>query len=579
MNIEGKVFNGGKDFAGVYDVLSGEITMWSHTKNTLKENSCKEYRKTPINPTQVDLFSKYKNAVVDQILDYSDELAERFLETEDYSCITNQEILAVLKTQLENKSDLLPVVCGSSLGQIGVQNLLDTINLLLPGPIVHEERLNVGQVFKLVHTGPKRNIPTAYFRTYSGNIQKGSMKVCSPITGKVISSNAGQVYIPQASSIKSTDKIGVGQIGLIKGAYQIQAGDFIIQGKTDDPIKSIEKFSKKSKAPESLMFMSVEPDSDKDHAVAVEVFSRLSQEDPSLSITVDEENDQIVLGMQGKLHSEVIKSRVERENKLDLNYGPLLINYHERCHNWGSDKFAGESRGIELEIEIETSANDSLVDVNPTMIEVPMLALDAAIRKDGIALDQSDRTKYQIATVIKQCIVRKLANGPIAGKNVRLPKDSKIVVNVKKLGDVEEKVTKRGQTIQVKVDDGKIGGLKQAFIKGTRISRTALQSAVNLIFNDIYGKLNFNLFGPVVDIEIVTSYGMKQKISEYLVSSHHITDLEEHSSNENYVVLTGQLNLKSMETLSEDLRRIAGGDVSLSSNHAGYNVTSADAID
>jgi len=383
LNSQGKLYNGGIDFSGILDVLNGSVHIWKNTKNQSKnlEDSANDFVTVKIadleeNDAISEGYGKYREKLIESLSDVSDVIAEIYLENGD---VPNEFLVKCLQNEVASKNPtILPVCLGSALGRIGIQNLLDGVNELLPEPENTENGektgseansdsnsdFNIAQIFKVVHTGPKKNVALAYFRVYTRSIQKGSINVFNSDSAQSKNSKISHLAIPQADNMIICNKLTAGQVGVIRGAIGVKSGDIIWSGKQKsgkniDSHEIIKTFLKNSKKPEPMMYTSLELDSEKDFMMALNIFEKLNIEDPSLTISVDEETQQIVLGTQGQLHAEIIKSRVLRENKLDVSFGPLMINVHKRPIVEGIDQVIVESsnRGVKLELKLILGEN------------------------------------------------------------------------------------------------------------------------------------------------------------------------------------------------------------------------------
>ena len=129
--------------------------------------------------------------------------------------------------------------------------------------------------------------------------------------------------------------------------------------------------------------------------------------------------------------------------------------------------------------------------------------------------------------------------------------------------------------VAVKVDEGKVKNLKQKFIPGSNVSRTSLQQCVNKCIEEMYDEIGFEVYGPVMDFEIICPIGVKDRVTSFLMTDHGVKNVGEEISDfdgNDFVVLEGKIKLKSMESLGEDLRKISGGEVSLSTKYGGYDL-------
>ena len=145
-----------------------------------------------------------------------------------------------------------------------------SLNQLLPQPQSDSDckkfAQGVAQVFKIVHTGPRKNIAMAYFRVYTGSITRGPIQVFKQNSDRSKSAKISTLAIPQADSEKKSDKIEEGQVGVIKGSSGVAAGDIIarrVGGKFT--AEEISVYRKEAHECEPIMYMSVELETEKDY--------------------------------------------------------------------------------------------------------------------------------------------------------------------------------------------------------------------------------------------------------------------------------------------------------------------------
>merc|ERR1739848_238491 len=117
---------------------------------------------------------------------------------------------------------------------------------------------------------------------------------------------------------------------------------------------------------------------------------------------------------------------------------------------------------------------------------------------------------------------RSFSRGPISSNVIKFPDSLQFDIYVDQLAEIETVTNRKGKTFQKKVDDSSVSGLRTRFIPGTRISRTAIQSTIAVLSEQLFSSLTFDIFGPVVRVEIVCQSRHKEKLSQYLISEHQI---------------------------------------------------------
>ena len=344
-----KVCNGGKEFTGVLDLITGEVCQWS-------DDSKVGYKTEPIQsyPTLQSHYKKYKSKLVDTLSDFDEEFLEYLIETDiDPLNVPADKIYNSLSNLIKSQT-ILPITCGTAKKIIGIEKLMDNTNLLLPDPNFggsediqllkkskYFENYNIGQVFKLVHTGKGFRTPHAYFRAYKGEIKSGGNQIwkigveendldqdhiatniigtineAQKITKKKLPTSQRSIFEIQGQDMKNTIKIGTGMIGLIKNSPDLKQGDLILQKinhqkhdpkMSNDELTAIKNITSKAAMQEPLMYMTLEADDDKDNAVIFEKFSQYAKEDPGVSLKIDEETGNCLLGTQGRMQNEILR--------------------------------------------------------------------------------------------------------------------------------------------------------------------------------------------------------------------------------------------------------------------------------
>ncbi len=275
---------------------------------------------------------EYRQKLLEAVSDVDDTLLEKFLEGKE---ITEQEILTVLrKATIQVK--IIPVLCGSSFKNKGVQNLLDMIVDLLPSPsdlseitghhmhkddhivrkITDEEEFTA-LAFKIM-TDPYVG-KLCFFRVYSGKAEAGSY-IYNSITGK--KERLGRILQMHANHREDIKEVFSGDIAAAVGLKNTKTGDTLCS--EDDPI-ILEKMT----FPEPVIQIAIEPKTKADQDKLGESLSKLSDEDPTFQVSSDEETGQTLISGMGELHLEIIVDRLKREFKVDANVGKPQVAYKE----------------------------------------------------------------------------------------------------------------------------------------------------------------------------------------------------------------------------------------------------------
>ncbi len=275
---------------------------------------------------------EYRQKLLEAVADVNDTLLEKFLEGKE---ISEKEILTVLrKATIEVK--IIPVLCGSSFKNKGVQNLLDRVVDLLPSPLdvgdveghhlhtddhisrkVNDEEKFTALAFKIM-TDPFVGKLT-FFRVYSGKAIAGSY-VYNSISGK--KERFSRLLQMHANSREDIKEVYCGDIAAAVGLKYTRTGDTLCD--ESDPIV-LEKII----FPEPVISIAIEPKTKADQDKLGESLAKLSDEDPTFRVKTDEETGQTLISGMGELHLDIIVDRLKREFKVDANVGNPQVAYKE----------------------------------------------------------------------------------------------------------------------------------------------------------------------------------------------------------------------------------------------------------
>lgn len=312
-------------FVGVVDLIRRKAIIW-------EDDLGKEPREVEI---PVDLRPQaevMRERMLEQIAELDDELTLKYLEGET---ITEQELKAALRRAvIANKAT--PVFCGSSLRNKGVQPLLDGVVDYLPSPLdvppvrgVHPRTGEPLQrearddaplsalVFKIV-TDPYVG-RLAYLRVYSGKISQGAMVYNS---AKEQRERVGRLLRMYADRREDVDEILAGDIGAILGLKSAFTGDTLCD--LSHPIL-LENIT----FPEPVISVAIEPKTTADQDKMSDALRKLSEEDPTFRVRVDEETGQTIISGMGELHLEVLVDRMLREFRVQARVGRPQVAYRE----------------------------------------------------------------------------------------------------------------------------------------------------------------------------------------------------------------------------------------------------------
>ena len=313
------------EFKGVIDLLNMKAIYWKD-----EMGSAPMIEEIPADMLEE---AKAQRAVlVERVAELDDDLLVKFLEGDEISV---PEIkLAIRKAVISNSAT--PVFCGSSLKNKGVQLLLDAVIDYLPSPVEVppvkgtdprtdkelirnpslEEPL-CALIFKIVSDPYAGRM--AYFRVYSGKLEQGVMAYNSSNQKK---ERVGRLIRVYADHREDLTEIGAGDIGAVLGLKNASTGDTICSA--HEPIV-LERIA----FPEPVIFVAIEPKTLADQDKLANALQKLSEEDPTFRVHVDENTGQTIISGMGELHLEILVDRMLREFNVQANVGKPRVSFRE----------------------------------------------------------------------------------------------------------------------------------------------------------------------------------------------------------------------------------------------------------
>ena len=267
----------------------------------------------------------------EKVADLDEGVMEAYLEKGD---LTADELRGAIR-RLTISSQMVPVLCGTSLRDKGVQPLLDAVAWYLPSPLdrpaTEATDLKSGEkvtrkpdakellsslVFKIAADTYGRLF---FVRVYSGSLKKG-MNVFNPRTRK--RERVMKLVRMFSNQRIEIDELKAGDIGAIVGLKEATTGDTLCSEMKPCYLERIT-------APQPVMFLAIEPKSGADKDKLVESMQELAAEDPTCQVREDEETGQTILSGMGELHLEILVDRLKREFKVAANVGKPMVSYVE----------------------------------------------------------------------------------------------------------------------------------------------------------------------------------------------------------------------------------------------------------
>ena len=312
-------------FRGIIDLIAMEAEIYY-------DDLGKDFRKESIPADMMEIAEKYREKLVEEAASANDELMEKYLETME---LTQEEIIAGLRERCL-KMEAVPMLCGSSYKNKGVQFLLDAVIRFLPSPLdvdhvkginpktgEEEERKTsddepfAGLAFKIA-TDPFVG-SLAYFRCYSGTLSAGSYAYNSTKDKK---ERVGRLVQMHSNERKDISEVCSGDICAIVGLKNTTTGDTLCDEK--HPI-----ILEQMVFPEPVIQLSLEPKTKAGQEKMTLALIKLAEEDPTFKTYTDQETGQTIIAGMGELHLDIIVDRLLREFHVEANVGAPQVAYRE----------------------------------------------------------------------------------------------------------------------------------------------------------------------------------------------------------------------------------------------------------
>ena len=316
-----------EDFKGIVDLVTNKAIVWH------EENFGSTFDEVPIPEDMVADVEKYRAELIEAVAEYDEALLEKFFEDPD--SISPDEIHAALRAATQDMS-IIPMVCGSSFKNKGVQFLLDAVCRYLPSPedkeaIVGTNPNNDEQIsrkpsvsepfsalaFKIA-TDPFVG-RLAFFRVYSGRLDAGSYVLNNRSGNK---ERISRIYQMHSNKQNAIDFIEAGDIGAAVGFKDIKTGDTLSAEKSPIILESMD-------FPDPVIGIAVEPKTKADVDKLGMALAKLAEEDPTFQVKTDETSGQTIISGMGELHLDIIVDRLRREFKVEVNQGKPQVEYKE----------------------------------------------------------------------------------------------------------------------------------------------------------------------------------------------------------------------------------------------------------
>ncbi len=312
------------EFTGMIDLIENVAIIYKNDLGTevSKEDIPEEYKEQA---------SKYRELMIEAIAETDEELMMKFLEGEE---LTPEELKKALRNAVIN-IQIIPVICGSSYKNKGVQEMIDAAVEYLPSPIDIEAVKGVDLEGNEDSREASDDAPMsalafkiqadpfigrlAYTRVYSGVLKSGSY-VFNSTKGK--KERIGRLLKMHANHRQEVDELRAGDLGAIVGLKDTTTGDTLCDDSNKIILESME-------FPEPVISVAIEPKTKASQEKMGLSLAKLAEEDPTFKTYTDQETNQTIIAGMGELHLEIIVDRLQREFKVECNVGKPQVAYKE----------------------------------------------------------------------------------------------------------------------------------------------------------------------------------------------------------------------------------------------------------
>nr|WP_322625158.1 elongation factor G [uncultured Flavobacterium sp.] len=316
-----------QDFKGVVDLIKNQAIVWHD------ETQGATFDIVPIPDDMKEEAHQYRSQLIEEVAAYDENLLEKFME--DENSITEEEINEALRKATIDMA-IIPMLCGSSFKNKGVQFMLDSVCKFLPSPLDKEaiegtnpdtgeaisRKPSVTEPFSAlafkIATDPYVG-RLAFFRAYSGRLDAGSYVFNARSESK---ERISRIYQMHANKQNPIEFIEAGDIGAAVGFKDIKTGDTLCDEKNPIVLESMN-------FPDPVIGIAVEPKTKADVDKMGMALAKLAEEDPTFTVRTDHASGQTIISGMGELHLDILVDRLKREFKVEVNQGEPQVEYKE----------------------------------------------------------------------------------------------------------------------------------------------------------------------------------------------------------------------------------------------------------
>jgi elongation factor G len=315
------------NFKGVVDLVNFRGIRWNEADKGMT------YEVIPIPEDMLEEATEYREKLLEAVAEFDDTLMEKYFE--DPTSISEDEILAALRAATISMK-IVPMLCGSSFKNKGVQTMLDYVMALLPSPMDKESITGIdpktdleiqrkpsvadpfcGLAFKIA-TDPYVG-RLCFVRAYSGVLESGSYVLNNRSGNKERISRIFQMHANKQNQI---ERLEAGDIGAVVGFKDIRTGDTLSLENAPIILESMD-------FPDPVIGYAIEPKKTADQDNFSKAIGKLIEEDPTLTVESNDETGQTIIRGMGELHLEIIIDRMRREFNVEVNQGAPQVAYKE----------------------------------------------------------------------------------------------------------------------------------------------------------------------------------------------------------------------------------------------------------
>ncbi len=331
------------NYKGIVDLVTMKAIYYTDDLGTVLDEE-------PIPEDMVDIVEKYRNILIEAVAEQDENLMNKYLEGEE---LTVEEIRAGIR-KATIAVDMIPVTCGSSYRNKGVQKLLDAVIDYMPSPLdvpaikgvspddeteldrpANDEGPFAALAFKIMADPFVGKL--CFFRVYSGKLSSGSYVLNSTKNKR---ERVGRLLQMHANHREDIDSVYSGDIAAIVGLKDTTTGDTLCSEDSPIILESME-------FPEPVIHIAVEPKTKAGQDKMSAALAKLAEEDPTFKAHTDPETGQTIISGMGELHLEIIVDRMMREFKVEANIGQPQVAYKETIRKAvkAEGKFVRQSGG------------------------------------------------------------------------------------------------------------------------------------------------------------------------------------------------------------------------------------------